>query len=104
MNIKFIINLNDKEKELMVRQCIKEFRQADKSSESLDKKRNEIVDNREELKLDDLKLPELSKVDHDKISATGTIKMTPEIDNWFKDMEALAIVQTWRKLKEAKHE
>lgn len=46
MNINFIINLNDKEKELMVRQCIKEFRQADKSSESLDKKRNEIVDKR----------------------------------------------------------
>lgn len=57
------------------------------------------VDNREELKLDDLKLPELSKVDHDKLSATETLKMTPEIDNWFKDMEALAIVQTWRKLK-----
>mgnify|MGYP002514876076 CR=1 FL=1 len=46
MNINFIINLNDKEKELMVRQCTKEFRQADKSSESLDKKRNEIVDKR----------------------------------------------------------
>lgn len=60
------------------------------------------VDNREELKLDDLKLPELGKIDHDKISATGTIEMTPEIDNWFKDMEALAIVQTWRKLKETK--
>jgi hypothetical protein len=57
------------------------------------------VDNREELKLDDLKLPELSKVDHDKISGTGTVEMTPEFDNWFKNMEALAIVQTWRKLK-----
>lgn len=60
------------------------------------------VDNREELKLDDLKLPELGKIDHDKLSATGIIKMTSEIDNWFKDMEALAIVQTWRKLKESK--
>ena len=57
------------------------------------------LDNREELKLDDLKLSELGKIDHDKLSATGTLKMTPEIDNWFKDMEALAIVQTWRKLK-----
>lgn len=57
------------------------------------------VDNREELKLDDLKLPELSKIDHDKLSVTGTIKMTPEFDDWFKNMEALAIVQTWRKLK-----
>ena len=44
MNINFIINLNDKEKELMVRQCVKEFRQAEKASESLDKKRHEIVD------------------------------------------------------------
>lgn len=60
------------------------------------------VDNREELKLDDLKLPELSKIDHDKLSATGTIKVTPEINDWFKDMEALAIVQTWRRIKEAK--
>ena len=60
------------------------------------------VDNREELKLDDLKLHELGKIDRDKISATGTIEMTPEIDNWLKDMEALAIVQTWRKLKESK--
>ena len=60
------------------------------------------VDNREELKLDDLKLPELSKIEHDKLSATGTIEMTPEIDNWLKDMKALAIAQTWRKLKEAK--
>ena len=60
------------------------------------------VDNREEPKLDDLKLPELGKIDHDKLSATGTIEMTPEFDNWFKDMEAMAIVQTWRKLKEAK--
>lgn len=57
------------------------------------------VDNREELKLDDLKLPELSKIDHDKLSATGTVKVTPEINDWFKDMEVLAIVQTWRRLK-----
>lgn len=60
------------------------------------------VDNREELKLDDLKLPELSKIDHDKLSATGTVKVTPEINDWLKDMEALAIVQTWRRIKEAK--
>lgn len=60
------------------------------------------VDNREELKLDDLKLPELSNIDLDKLCGTGTVKMTPEIDNWLKDMEALAIAQTWRKLKEAK--
>lgn len=60
------------------------------------------VDNREEIKLDDLKLPELSNIDHDKLSATGTVKVTPEINDWLKDMEALAIVQTWRKLKEAK--
>lgn len=60
------------------------------------------VDNREELKLDDLKLPELVKIDHDKLSATGTIEVTPEIDNWLKDMQALAIVQTWRKLTESK--
>lgn len=57
------------------------------------------VDNREELKLDDLKLPELSKIDHDKLSATGTVKVTPEMNDWLKDMEALAIVETWRKLK-----
>lgn len=57
------------------------------------------VDNREELKLDDLKLPELNKIDHDKLSATGTVKVTPEINDWLKDMEALAIVETWRKLK-----
>ena len=62
------------------------------------------VDNREELKLDDLKLPELDKVDHDKLSAKGTLEMTPEIDNRFKDMEALTIVQTWRKLKEKSNE
>lgn len=60
------------------------------------------VDNREELKLDDLKLPEISKIDHDKLSATGSLKMTPEMDDWLKDMEALAIVQTWRRVKEAK--
>lgn len=57
------------------------------------------VDNREELKLDDLKLPELGKIDRDKISGTGTVEMTPEMNDWFKNMEALAIVQTWRKLK-----
>lgn len=57
------------------------------------------VDDREELKLDDLRLPELGKIDHDKISATGTLKMTPEMNDWLKDMEALAIVETWRKLK-----
>jgi len=57
------------------------------------------VDNREELKLDDLKLPELSNIDHDKLSATGTVKVTPEINDWLKDMEALAIVETWRRLK-----
>lgn len=44
------------------------------------------VDNREELKLDDLKLSELSKIDHDKLSATGTVKVTPEINDWLKDM------------------
>lgn len=60
------------------------------------------VENREELKLDDLKLPELNKIDHDKLSATGTIKTTPEMNDWFKDMEALAIVETWRRIKEAK--
>ena len=60
------------------------------------------VDNRKELELDDLKLPELSKIDHDKICATGTFKMTPEINDWLKDMEALAIIQTWRRLKEKK--
>lgn len=60
------------------------------------------VDNREELKLDDLKPPKLDKIDHDKISGTGTVKMTPEINDWLKDMEALAIVQTWRRIKEAK--
>lgn len=57
------------------------------------------VNNREELKLDDLKLPELSKIDHDKLSATWTVKVTPEINDWLKDMEALAIVETWRRLK-----
>lgn len=57
------------------------------------------VDNREELKLDDLKLPELGKIDHDKLSATGTVKVTPEINDWLKDMEALAIVETWRRTK-----
>lgn len=57
------------------------------------------VDNREEIKLDDLKLPELSNIDHDKLSATGTVKVTPEINDWLKDMEALAIVETWRRLK-----
>ncbi len=57
------------------------------------------VDNREELKLDDLKLPELGKIDHDKLSATGTVKVTPEINDWLKDIEALAIVETWRKMK-----
>lgn len=57
------------------------------------------VDNREELKLDDLKLTELNKIDHDKLSATGTVKVTPEINDWLKDMEALAIVETWRRLK-----
>lgn len=57
------------------------------------------VDNHEELKLDDLKLPELSKIDHDKLSATGTVEMTPELNDWIKDMVALAIVQTWRRLK-----
>lgn len=25
--------------------------------------------------------------------------MTPEMNDWLKDMEALAIVETWRKLK-----
>lgn len=60
------------------------------------------VDNREELKLDDLKLPELDKIDHDKLSVTGTLKTTPEMNDWLKDMEALAIVQTWRRIKEAK--
>lgn len=57
------------------------------------------VDNREELKLDDLKLPKLDKIDHDKLSATGTVKVTPKINDWLKDMEALAIVETWRRLK-----
>ena len=57
------------------------------------------VDSREELKLDDLKMPELNKIDHDRISGTGTVKMTPELNDWSKDMEALAIVQTWRRLK-----
>lgn len=57
------------------------------------------VDNREELKLDDLKLPELGKIDHDKLSATGTVKVTPEMNDWLKDMEALAIAETWRKFK-----
>lgn len=60
------------------------------------------VDNREELKLDDLELPEISKIDHDKLSVTGSLKMTPEMDDWLKDMEALAIIQTWRRIKEAK--
>ena len=57
------------------------------------------VDNREELKLDDLKLTELNKIDHGKLSATGTVKVTPEMNDWLKDMEALAIAETWRKLK-----
>lgn len=57
------------------------------------------VDNREELKLDDLKLPELSKIDHDKLIATGTVKVTPEMNDWLKDMEALAIVEMWRAAK-----
>lgn len=60
------------------------------------------VDKREELKLDNLKLPKLDKIDHDKLSATGTVKVTPEMNDWLKDMEALAIVETWRRIKEAK--
>jgi hypothetical protein len=52
------------------------------------------VDNREELKLDDLKLPELGKIDHDKLSATGTVEMTPEMNDWLKNMKAMAIVET----------
>lgn len=35
MNINFTINLTEQEKELMVRQCVKEFMQADKVIESI---------------------------------------------------------------------
>lgn len=42
------------------------------------------VDNCEELKLDDLKLHELGKIDHDKISGTVTIEITPEMNDWLK--------------------
>lgn len=57
------------------------------------------IGNREKIKLDNLKLPKLNKIDHDKLSATGTVKVTPEMNDWLKDMEALAIVETWRRLK-----
>lgn len=46
------------------------------------------------------KLPEYSfHIDELSIS----LKMTPEAENWFKNMKAKALSETWRKLKDIKH-
>lgn len=53
---------------------------------------------------DDLKLPEFS-FNKDRLSgALGTIEMTPEVKNWFENMKAKALLETWRKLKDSNNE
>lgn len=46
------------------------------------------------------KLPEYSF----HIELTGALKMTPEAENWFKNMKAKALSETWRKLKVSDNE
>jgi hypothetical protein len=43
MNINFIINLNDKEKELMVKQCVKEFKHAVRVAEACEEEAHKAI-------------------------------------------------------------